>query len=136
MIDMFGTGFEKLAATLVAREKMQSTITSNIANADTPNYRADQRTFASFLDAQQSGLHAPAATTNKMHFSDFDRSRSDSIFSDSIFKQHNSRRMDGNNVDLEQEMARLSENQLMHELSMRLIKGRLSGLKNAIREGK
>jgi len=44
--------------------------------------------------------------------------------------------MDGSNVDIQKEMARMSENQLMHELSMKLIKGKLSGLLNAIKEGR
>jgi len=133
MIDMFGSGFQRLAATLVARERMQAVITSNIANADTPNYQADQRTFASFLEEQSVGIRAQAATTNRKHFSDISHER---LGGGSIFQQHQSRRMDGNSVDLQQEMARLSENQLMHELSMRLLKGRMDGLRNAIREGK
>ncbi len=134
MIDMFNAGFHRLASALVAREKMQHVITSNIANADTPNYQADQRTFESFLQAHSDGIQAHAAVTNSKHFSDF--SSEGSVSRSDIFHHHQARRMDGNNVDLQQEMARLSENQLMHELSMQLLKTRMNGLKSAIREGK
>ena len=44
-------------------------------------------------------------------------------------------RLDGNNVDPQQEMARMAENQLMHELTMRLVKGKINSLANAIKEG-
>jgi len=130
---MLGSGFQRIKSTIVAREHMQTSITSNIANADTPNFRADHRDFATFLSDQQAsnnGTHI--ATTNHKHFSD----TSTSHLSGGFFQQESSRKMDGNSVDVQTEMARMSENQLMHELSMKLIKGKLSGLMNAIKEGR
>lgn len=46
------------------------------------------------------------------------------------------KQLDGNTVDMQKEMANMAENQLMHELTIRLIKGKLSGLSNAIKEGR
>ncbi|MFQ5519010.1 MAG: flagellar basal body rod protein FlgB [Mariprofundus sp.] len=129
---MFGSGFQRLESALVAREKNQGSLTSNIANADTPNFKADSRTFADFMADEQSRSSSGAvAATHHMHFSDVSSNR----LSGSVFSQHESQRMDGNTVDMQKEMARLSENQLMHEMAMRLVKGRLSGLMNAIKEG-
>jgi len=132
-MDMLGNGFQRLKSTIIAREHMQTAITSNIANADTPNYRADRRGFAEFLSEQQSTSgSSKLATTNRLHFTD---TRSSHLSGD-FFQSHQSRKMDGNAVDVQTEMARMSENQLMHELSMKLIKGKLSGLLNAIKEGR
>ena len=134
MMGLLGAGFHQIEATMVAREKLQASIASNIANAETPNYQSDQRQFADFLAVEQRhGQQSRVSTTNPMHFADTD---SKSNMSLSLFHQQTSNKMDGNTVDVQKEMARMSENQLMHELSMRLIKGKISGLKNAIKEGR
>jgi len=131
-MDMFNSSFKRLESSLVAREKMQGSITSNIANADTPNFKADSRNFADFLANENStSSSSKVITTNKRHISDTSSTR---LF-DGIYQQDDSRKMDGNSVDMQTEMARLAENQLMHELSMRLVKGRLTGILNAIKEG-
>ena len=49
---------------------------------------------------------------------------------------HGRQRLDGNTVDPQREMVNMAENQLMHELTMRMIKGKLGGLANAIKEGR
>ena len=43
--------------------------------------------------------------------------------------------MDGNTVNVEKEMATLAENQLMYELNMKMIQGKLGSLATAIKEG-
>lgn len=122
---LFGAGFLKLEAAASAREKMQTVHAGNIANADTPNYKADTRTFADFLAAKQS--ESGLARTNPSHM--------DLLSGDRLRGQMTTvQRMDGNSVDLQQEMADLAENQMMHELSLRLLKGRISGLSNTIKE--
>ena len=133
MIDMLGEGFHRIEASHVAREKAQGVTSSNIANADTPNYRVDNRSFEDFLAEKQrhKGAGNPV-TTHAGHIKD---SNSGRLSSSSVFDYTPARRMDGNTVDVQKEMARMSENQLMHELSMRLAKGRISGLLNAIKEG-
>jgi len=133
-MEMLGSGFKRLEAAMVARERMQGVLSSNIANAETPNYKADSRKFSDFLaeqlDTTQTGK---ASTTNRMHFADFG---SDRHLSQSIFDKKIAQKMDGNNVNIQQEMVRMSKNQLMQELAMRLIKGKLGGLLNAIKEGR
>lgn len=132
MIDMLGDGFRRVESSLIAREKAQGVISSNIANADTPNYRADTRTFADFLAEQQASRGAgKPATTHAGHISESSSGR----LTSTVFDYAPSRRMDGNTVDVQKEMAHMSENQLMHELSMQLIKGKLNGLLTAIKEG-
>ncbi len=131
-MDMFNGGFQRLASSMIAHEKMQGAITSNISNADTPNYKADQRSFANFLTEQNSlNNSSKAATTNSKHIANTSPTR----LAGNIFQQDQSRKMDGNSVDIQTEMARMSENQLMHELSIQLVKGRLNGLMNAVKEG-
>jgi flagellar basal-body rod protein FlgB len=123
---LFSAGFLRLEAAASARERMQTVHAGNIANADTPNYKADRRTFADFLAAKQ--IEGGLAITNPSHMDSVSGSRLRSRMS-------TVQRMDGNSVDIQQEMASLAENQMMHELTLRLLKGRISGLSNVIKEG-
>ncbi len=123
---LFGSGFLRLEAAAGAREKMQTVHAGNIVNADTPNFKADTRTFADFLAAKQ--VEGGLAVTNASHMN--------SVSSGNLKKSVSTvRRMDKNSVDIQQEMASLAENQMMHDLNLRLLKGRISGLANVIKEG-
>ena len=129
MSGLFSTGFRNLESALIARERLQTTHASNIANADTPNYRADKRTFNDLFAVE----HARQSRSEGSQFSE----SGSTIFQDSrIGSATSSLRVDGNTVDTQKEMARMAENQLMHELTMRLVKGKISGLLNAIKEGR
>jgi len=132
MSGLFNTGFQSLEAALTARERMQSSLAANIANADTPHYRADKRTFDDFLQAERS-KQAQAGTSPNMG-SSFTTSDFGNVSGQK--KTHEGQRLDGNTVDPQKEMVNMAENQLMHELTMRLIKGKLGGLANAIKEGR
>jgi len=127
----FDHGFSRLEATLQSRERMQAVHSSNIANADTPNYRADGRTFDDYLNARLNGSAMPLATSQAGHMQLESVSRHEPEWRSGGDVQ----RADGNTVDLQKEMARMSENQLMHELSLRMIRGRINILTNAIKEG-
>ncbi len=125
---LISAGMLKLEAAVTARERMQTVHSSNIANADTPNFKADRRTFADFLAVKQAEMSGSSiARTNVSHMDSFSRSRSNSMST--------VQRMDGNSVDVQQEMAGMAENQMMHELGLKLLQGRLSGLANVIKEG-
>jgi len=126
MSGLFNTEFRTLEAALTARERLQSVHAANIANADTPNYHADTRTFADFLEIERNRRAYPETTQEGLeHFTMGNRGD----------LKNGRRRLDGNTVDIQKEMAHMAENQLMHELTIRLIKGRLAGLANAIKEG-
>jgi len=130
---LFGAGFLRLESAMSARESVQSVYASNIANADTPNYRADTRTFSDFMAEKTAASSGSSiARTNSAHL----QGHSSAPLSGSIFNRATvSARMDGNTVDTQKEMTSMAENQMMHELNMTVLKGRLSGLANVIKEG-
>ena len=142
-ISVFGRNFNTLANALAARERLQNVYAANIANADTPHYHADRRDFASFLAERQSASAGGAskgvalARTRPEHFSAGNDDAGDGIGHVPLFGHHarNAQRLDGNDVDLQKEMAAMSKNQLMHELTLRLLKNRLDGMANIAREG-
>jgi len=127
---LFGKGFLRLESAMSAREKMQTVYASNIANADTPNYRADMRSFADFM--AEKSTPSSMARTNSSHL----QSHHSVPLGGPIFNRESvAARMDGNTVDTQHEMTAMAENQMMHELNMTILKGRLSGLSNVIKAG-
>ncbi len=133
MSGLFSNHFAKLGAAAASREQMQTVISSNIANADTPNYRADQRTFNDFYQQRiQASTSVSLQQTNRKHL----LGSSEQVLNLNGFKRSNdAQRMDGNTVNVEREMSALAENQLMYELNMKIIQGRLGSIANAIKEG-
>jgi len=129
MSGLFNTGFRDLETALMARESLQLSHASNIANADTPNYLADRRTFEDVFAAEKTRLSSPG-------YRQYSVTDSGVLQASRIDPANASLRVDGNNIDPQTEMARMAENQLMHELTMRLIKGKIGSLANAIKEGR
>jgi len=130
---LFGQEFKTLSNALSARERMQSVHAANIANADTPNYHADTRRFADFLAEKQSttGQTSRLAATQAGHIPIADATSWQGMLKDS---HQSAQRMDGNNVDMQKEMSDMAQNQLMHDMTMRLLKKRLDGMSTLIRE--
>ncbi|MFQ5355103.1 MAG: flagellar basal body rod protein FlgB [Mariprofundaceae bacterium] len=133
MSGLFSNTFTTLESALSAREQLQSVHAANIANADTPHYKANESSFNDYFTAEQARHKKSALTvTSDKHISiksshtSYMRART----------KENLQRVDGNTVDTQKEMAQMAENQLMHELTMRLMKGKVSGLANAIKEGR
>jgi len=129
MSSLFNTGFQTLETALAARERLQSTHAANIATADTPNYHADTRTFEDFFQTERSKhmdanmISGQNGDLNEHGLDGWNRTHG------------GEQQLDGNTVDMQKEMANMAENQLMHELTIRLLKGRLNGLAKAIKEG-
>jgi len=128
MSGLFNAGFHTLETALAAREQLQLTHAANIANVDTPNYHADTRTFADFFQMERS------REINSGTQSEPGEPTGHSILGNRQHMHGGRQQLDGNTVDIQKEMAQMAENQLMHEMTIRLIKGKLSGLANAIKE--
>lgn len=133
---LFDQEFRTLANALSARERMQTVHAANIANADTPNYHADTRRFSDFLAEKQAdtgtggGTRLAATQAGHIPVAESGSSWQGPMKSPGSAAQ----RMDGNNVDIQKEMASMAENQLMHDMTMRLLKKRLDMVANVVRE--
>ncbi len=114
--------------TLALREKRSEILAANLANADTPNYKARDLDFKSILN----NTIAPAQKlekTNPGHLS------SGQQFLGATVKYRNPSHasLDGNTVESHIEQAKYSENAVQYQASLRFINGRFSGLMTAIR---
>lgn len=110
----------------------QKVISNNIANVDTPNYKAQDVSFKNQL-AKEMNHQMSAYRTSKKHF-EFSGSSS---FNNNIFtKNDTSYNHNGNNVDVDKEMATLAENQIYYNAVTDRISGKFNTLKSVIRGGR
>lgn len=134
---MVDSGFDPvigaLNTSLNLRLANQNVISSNIANADTPGYKAKTMEFESALrDALGVGDQLPPAQTNPNHVVH----RSTDPVDPEIYDDPNGvESLDGNTVDRAHEMAKLAENQILYDASIEMLKRKLGMLKYAISEG-
>ncbi|MGI2171632.1 flagellar basal body rod protein FlgB [Shewanella sp. MF05960] len=115
---------------LGVRSQRAEVISSNIANANTPHYKARDVDFASAMKAassHQNGL-SMSQTTEK-HFD-----------LTSLTQQHVQYRVptqpdtgDGNTVDTQKEQSAFMQNALEYQMSLGFLESKFSGMRKALR---
>ncbi len=109
--------------------KRNEAIASNIANAETPQYRARDLNFAGELERAFGKSSTPLQATNSKHM-DISTAGAAHMQEDlsGVTKP------DGNNVDIDIQMGQLSYNVGKYNSAARMLKKKLGMLKFAIRE--
>ncbi len=121
---------EVLARTLDALAVRQQVTASNVANADTPGFRAQAVRFEELLAAMLSGRFAPLplARTDPRHIAT--TPVSPASVQPQVFELSGTRyRADGNNVDIEQQMGLLAETTLRYSAVSEVLARRLAMLR-------
>ena len=109
----------------------QKVISNNIANSDTPNYKAKAVSFSKMFESELSNTMV-ANKTNARHY---DFSSSDST--NGVYVNKNvSYNHNGNSVDVDQEMSSLAKNQIYYNAVTDRINGKFQSLQSVIRGGK
>ena len=135
-IELFDKNLTLLSKSLSLRTKRNAMIASNIANRETPGYRAQDLVFEKQLNnALHSDRPGPLRVSNSRHFDGMDRQPLEQVEGTQINSFNPDPRMDGNTVDIDKEMAKLAENQLMYQASVRAMNWQFRMIKSAITEG-
>ena len=134
---MDSSGFDPtigaLNTSLNLRLMNQNVISSNIANADTPGYKAKTMEFESALrDALGADGGLQAQGTDGRHIV---HKETDPVEPEIYDDPNGVESLDGNTVDRASEMAKMAENQLLYDASTEMLKRKLGMLKYAISEG-
>ena len=119
--------------TIGARSARAEVLSANIANADTPGYKARDLDFSAALEQAQSGMQSgfSLATSNERHISSTVSSGlSSTLKYRNPDQPHTS---DGNSVGVQQERSAFLENGLEYQASLEFLNGRISGLLKAIK---
>jgi len=136
---LFGPTQTLLTTSMQLRAARHEVLAANIANADTPNYHPRDMKFDGVLQAltrvaePESGMQDGRlllASTNSWHLRP-------GIQNALVTEEDEGEgKLDQNRVDLDREMTRFAENELLHETSVTLLSRLLGNLRYAIGEGK
>jgi flagellar basal-body rod protein FlgB len=115
---------------LALRSRRSSILASNIANADTPNYKAQDIDFKSMLrEVGGRSNQIRLAQTHERHYSpDSNGSSMELMFRNPLHAS-----LDGNTVDSHVEQAQFSENAIQYQASFTLLNGKIRGLIKALK---
>ena len=132
---IFGNTMALLERSLNLRARNQKLIVSNLANLDTPNYKA----FKMMVDQQTgrphgSGPPMPMTRTHSGHLAPFGVNHETTAV-ERVDSNPRSIRGDGNTVELETEMSNLAENTLLYNTATRLVANKFNLLKSVIKGG-
>ena len=112
---------------LAMREKRSEVLAANLANADTPGYKARDLDFKSLL-TQNLASAQPLERTQTGHFAP-----QQSLESRLMYRNPNQVSLDGNTVEANVEQARYAENAVQYQASLQFINSKFSGLMLALR---
>ena len=122
---------EILANGMAAARMRVNTLASNIANAETPQYRAIDVSFGNELEKAFEAQNGSLAQTNSAHI---DTQSNQGDTSSLVPDLSGPTKPDGNNVDLDLQMGRLAQNSGDYANAARLIRRQIGLLRTAIRE--
>lgn len=118
-----------------ARHEM---LTANIANAETPGYRARDIDFQAMLRAAVQ-LDDDSAGTREEKIERMiaqPRDLQTGSYNRELIENYGEERLDGNTVGLDRQLALLNENSLSYETSVTLLTRTLANLRYVIGEGR
>ena len=111
----------------------QSLISSNIGNLDTPGFKASDIDFQGELrEALGAKGQLNLRSTNEKHFGP-KNSNISSLTADP-FEEEDAAKSNGNNVNVDKEMAKLAENQIVYNATIQLMMKRGSTVTAAVTE--
>jgi flagellar basal-body rod protein FlgB len=123
---------------LSLREKRQAVLASNIANADTPNYKARDIDFSANLQQamQRAATPQPLHTTAGKHFARPAQDGATLPDGTPLLYRHPAQgAVDGNTVDMDVERNNFADNALRYEAGVTFINSQIKGLLAAIQGG-
>jgi flagellar basal-body rod protein FlgB len=134
-MDIQDKTMKALATSLNFRQMRNELISSNIANSETPGYKAKRLDFeAALARAIDIDEMQNLNTTDQEHF-DVGGGGFNNLEPEVYNDPNGVVSEDGNTVDREQEMAKMAENKILYDASVQLMNKKLGLLKYAISSG-
>ncbi len=135
MIDRIGEDFSFFQNAINLRQQRQEVLSSNIANADTPNYKARDFDFGTAMQnvmgermrladtelTRTSARHIPAKAASTDN-------------ADLLYRQPLQPSLDGNTVDMDVERVQFADNTLRYQTNLTVLSQRIKGLMAAMQQ--
>lgn len=135
MLDRLNEDFRFFQQSLSLRAQRQEVLSSNIANADTPNYKARDFDFkAAMQNAMEGSKRLPDTSltlTSARHIPA--KAVSDGP-TQMLYRLPYQPSLDGNTVDMDIERVQFADNTLHYQSTMQLLTGRIRSMMAAIQD--
>lgn len=131
MLNLFGQTFSSLENAMNYSTAKNRAISNNIANVDTPGYKAKDVVFKDVLNEEVSSI--PTKRTNARHIDFQKRGGADSF--QTITRHNGTYNHNGNNVDIDKEMNELAQNQIQYQALTNRMSSKFRGLESVIKGG-
>ena len=132
---LFRDTISMLERSLNLRSLQHRVLASNIANMDTPNYKAVELAVAEEMSRNQDSTSGIQLVQTQPGHLPFKHNAVDQVKLKVAKPPEFSLRGDGNTVDLDRTMGKLAENTLLYKSAAQIISQKFNGLKKAIRGG-
>lgn len=130
-MNIFPSSIQKMEQALSTSTLKQRVHAGNIANVDTANYKSKQVNFQQAME-QASASQMKSYRTDARHL-EFQSGAG----ATPVTVNHNTKMTpNGNNVDMDFEMAELAKNQLWYNAVTERVNGKFSSLRSVINEGR
>jgi flagellar basal-body rod protein FlgB len=127
---LFDQTMGTLSRSLDVRTARHQVLSSNVANAETPNYAPKDLPFQKILErATESSSAIPLRKTHPQHFPE-------PVTLTSEWSVEVESQPGGEGVNIDQEMAKLAENNLMFQAGVQSLVKKIEALKMTISEGR
>lgn len=114
------------------RAQRHQVLASNIANADTPNYKARDFDFSTAMDSAMAGRLDGGALRMSVTAQGHLPGSGDTGAASLQFRRESQSAVDGNTVDMDVERAQIADNAIQYQILTQLIADKFKGLKSAM----
>lgn len=105
-------------------------LSQNLANSDTPGYKAKDINFKDALNSLQNGdMKTPLNATQQGHI----QPKGNFMGVEAMYRQPMQSSLDGNTVEPHVEMSEFTENSMRYLMTLRIMSGKINGMLSAIR---
>ncbi|MCK4864727.1 MAG: flagellar basal body rod protein FlgB [Gammaproteobacteria bacterium] len=105
-------------------------LSQNLANSDTPGYKAKDIDFKAALKSAANGTsQQPLQTTQTGHI----QPKGTFMGAETLYRQPMQPSLDGNTVEPHVEMAEFTENSMRYLMTLRIMSGKINSMLSAIR---
>lgn len=120
---------------LAVRKERQSILANNIANADTPNFKARDVDWRKEMQAAEEDLNKgrykpDLKMTNSRHIEGFAEASTEDYLK---YRMPTQPALDGNTVETHIEKAQFMENSMQYQATLEFLNGRITGIRGALR---
>ena len=132
---IFNQTISLLEKSLDLRSLNQRVLASNVANMDTPNYKAVELAVSEEMNREKQPDRSLALVRTHTNHLPIKYKATNQVRLKAAAAPDFSLRGDGNTVDIDQTMGKLAKNTLLYNAAAQLISNKFNGLKNAIKGG-